>query len=231
MIGRGVLAARGILNDFNPDVLFFTGGYVAVPMAFAGRSFPSLLYVPDIEPGMALKSLAGSADVIAVTTEQSQQFFNKQVYETGYPLRPDLSLWDRQTAHQHLGVSGKLPILLVLGGSKGAHSINVVVLNNLPALLEKFEIIHLSGETDWQIVKSAREQLPVDIADRYHALSYLHEIFHGIDPHLLSALPAWHPPLLKFLDRRIGGRSYSFKVTLTAVPFPPQAQRCLAQPF
>jgi UDP-N-acetylglucosamine--N-acetylmuramyl-(pentapeptide) pyrophosphoryl-undecaprenol N-acetylglucosamine transferase len=176
MLGRGVLASYGILNDFKPDVLFFTGGYVAVPMALAGRSIPSLLYVPDIEPGMALKSLAGFADVITVTTEQSQQFFNKQVYETGYPLRPDLALWDRQTAHQHLGISGKLPVLLALGGSKGARSINRAVLDNLPALLEIFEIVHLSGEEDWQIVKGRREQLPVDIADRYHALSYLHEM-------------------------------------------------------
>ena len=85
MIGRGVFAARRILNDFKPDVLFFTGGYVAVPMALAGRSIPLLLYVPDIEPGMALKSLARFADVIAVTTEQSQTFFNKKVYRDRLP--------------------------------------------------------------------------------------------------------------------------------------------------
>ncbi|RPJ17086.1 MAG: UDP-N-acetylglucosamine--N-acetylmuramyl-(pentapeptide) pyrophosphoryl-undecaprenol N-acetylglucosamine transferase, partial [Chloroflexi bacterium] len=176
MLGRGVLAARGILNDFKPDVLFFTGGYVAVPMALAGRSIPSLLYVPDIEPGMALKSLSGSADVIAVTTEQSQKFFNKRVYETGYPLRPDLALWDRQTAHRHLNISGKLPVLLILGGSKGARSINLAVLSNLGALLEKIEIIHLSGELDWEIVKNAREQLSVELAARYHAMPYLHEM-------------------------------------------------------
>jgi UDP-N-acetylglucosamine--N-acetylmuramyl-(pentapeptide) pyrophosphoryl-undecaprenol N-acetylglucosamine transferase len=106
IIARGILASRRILNEFKPDVMFFTGGYVAVPMALAGRSLPSLLYVPDIEPGMALKSLAGMADVIAVTTEESQQYFNKKVYETGYPLRADLALWDRQTAISHLGVSG-----------------------------------------------------------------------------------------------------------------------------
>jgi len=176
MIGRGVLAARGILKDFKPDVLFFTGGYVAVPVALAGRSIPSLLYVPDIEPGMALKSLARFADIIAVTTEQSQTFFNKRVYETGYPLRPDLALWNRQTAHQHLAISGNLPVLLVFGGSQGAHSINLAVLNNVHAMLEKFEIIHLSGETDWQIVKSTREQLPMELAARYHAMPYLHEM-------------------------------------------------------
>jgi UDP-N-acetylglucosamine--N-acetylmuramyl-(pentapeptide) pyrophosphoryl-undecaprenol N-acetylglucosamine transferase len=176
LLGRGVLAARKILNDFKPNVLFFTGGYVAVPVALAGRSIPSLLYVPDIEPGMALKSLAGFADIIAVTTDQSQKFFNKGIYETGYPLRPDLALWDRQTAHQHLGISSKLPVLLVFGGSKGAHSINQAVLNNLKGLLAKFEIIHLCGDGDWQVVKSAHEGLPVELAARYHALPYLHEM-------------------------------------------------------
>jgi len=176
MIGRGILAARKILNDFKPDVLFFTGGYVAVPVALAGYSIPSLLYVPDIEPGMALKSLARFADVIAVTTEESQKFFNKSVYETGYPLRLELALWDRKTAHQHLSISGKLPVLLVFGGSKGAHSINQAILNQLQALLEKFEIIHLSGDGDWQMVKSAHEELPKELAVRYHAMAYLHEM-------------------------------------------------------
>ncbi|HSA99874.1 MAG TPA: UDP-N-acetylglucosamine--N-acetylmuramyl-(pentapeptide) pyrophosphoryl-undecaprenol N-acetylglucosamine transferase [Anaerolineales bacterium] len=175
-LGRGILAARRILNDFEPDVLLFTGGYVAVPMALAGHSIPSLLYVPDIEPGMALKSLARSADVIVVTTEESQRFFKKRVYETGYPLRPDLALWDRQTAHQHLGISGSLPVLLVFGGSKGARSINLAVWSNLLALLAKFEVIHISGEADWQNARTMSEQLPAELAARYHAMPYLHEM-------------------------------------------------------
>lgn len=176
MIARGVLAARRILNDFKPDVLLFTGGYVAVPVALAGTSIPTLLYVPDIEPGLALKSLTRFADVIAVTTEQSQKFFNKKVLQTGYPIRADLTLWDRQTATRHLGISGELPVLLVFGGSKGARSINFAVMNNLRLLLEKFEIIHLSGELDWQYVKTNREQLPMDLVDHYHAMPYLHEM-------------------------------------------------------
>ncbi|NWG34436.1 MAG: UDP-N-acetylglucosamine--N-acetylmuramyl-(pentapeptide) pyrophosphoryl-undecaprenol N-acetylglucosamine transferase [Chloroflexi bacterium] len=173
---RGIFAARNILNEFKPDVLFFTGGYVAVPMAIAGRSIPSLLYVPDIEPGMALKSLAGFADAIAVTTEQSQRFFKKKVIQTGYPLRPDLALWDRSTAHRHLGISSGLPVLLVVGGSKGARSINLAVLKHLRALLERFELVHISGDQDWTYVRHHREQLPVDLAARYHAIPYLHEM-------------------------------------------------------
>jgi UDP-N-acetylglucosamine--N-acetylmuramyl-(pentapeptide) pyrophosphoryl-undecaprenol N-acetylglucosamine transferase len=175
-ITRGTFAARRILNDFKPDVMFFTGGYVAVPVALAGRSIPTLLYVPDIEPGMALKSLAGMADVIMVTTDESQKFFNKKVYETGYPLRADLAVWDRRTATQHLDIAGNSPVLLVFGGSKGSHSINQAVLGNLQALLKKFELIHISGDLDWQTVKQAYAGLPADLAARYHAMPYLHEM-------------------------------------------------------
>jgi UDP-N-acetylglucosamine--N-acetylmuramyl-(pentapeptide) pyrophosphoryl-undecaprenol N-acetylglucosamine transferase len=175
-ITRGIFAARRILKEFKPQVIFFTGGYVAVPVALAGRSIPSLLYVPDIEPGMALKSLAGMADVITVTTDQSQKFFNKKVYETGYPIRSDLALWDRETASQHLGILGGRPVLLVFGGSKGARSINLAVINNLPALLEKYELVHISGEADRQTVQQARAQLPEQAAARYHVSPYLHEM-------------------------------------------------------
>ena len=65
---------------------------------------------------------------------------------------------------------------MIFGGSKGSHSINMAVLHNLRAMLEKCEIIHISGDGDWQVVKSQREQLPVALASRYHAMSYLHEM-------------------------------------------------------
>lgn len=176
LLGRGLIAANRILREFHPDVLFFTGGYVAVPVALVGRSIPILLYVPDIEPGIALKSLARLSDVIAVTTNQSQKYFKKRVFKTGYPLRADLALWDRETAQRHLGISGKQPALLVFGGSQGARSINLAVLYHLRALLQKFEIIHLTGDLDWQTVNAEREGLPEELAARYHVLPYLHEM-------------------------------------------------------
>lgn len=176
LLAQGTIAARRLLKEFKPDVLFFTGGYVAGPVALAGRSIPSLLFVPDIEPGLALKSLRRFADEIAVITSQSQKYFRRKVHETGYPIRPDLALWDRETATRHLGIVGELPILLVFGGSKGARSINLAVINNLRDLLAKFEIVHISGEMDWAYVKHIREQLPMDLAIRYHTMPYLHEM-------------------------------------------------------
>ena len=73
-------------------MLFFTGGYVAVPMALAGWRIPSLLFVPDIEPGLALKTLARFADRIAVTAELRIVIFQhrERIVLTGYPTRADL---------------------------------------------------------------------------------------------------------------------------------------------
>ena len=178
-LARGYFASLSILRNFKPDVLFFTGGFVTVPMAFAAeRSIPSLMYVPDIEPGMALKSSARFADQITLTTEESRKFFDKKsnITVTGYPLRSDLWVWDRQTAHTHFGISGKLPVLLVFGGSKGARSINMAVLKRLHILLERFEVIHLTGDLDWPVTQATITELPPKLTKNYHAMPYLHEM-------------------------------------------------------
>jgi UDP-N-acetylglucosamine--N-acetylmuramyl-(pentapeptide) pyrophosphoryl-undecaprenol N-acetylglucosamine transferase len=177
LLARGVMASRRILEEFKPDVLFFTGGYVAVPMALAGRKIPSLLYVPDIEPGLALKTLAFFAARITLTATESQKFFerkNKTVV-TGYPVRANLKNWDKKSGRKALGIESNLPVLLVWGGSKGAHSINAALFEHLDHLLTQMEVIHISGELDWEMALAARTRLPKDLANRYRAYSYLHE--------------------------------------------------------
>ncbi len=174
---RGMLASRKILREFKPDALFFTGGYVAVPMALAGMRIPSLLYVPDIEPGLALKALAWFADKITVTAPTSSAYFSRteRIVTTGYPLRSNLTVWEKKAAREKLGLDADTPVLLVFGGSKGARSINNALLANLPALLEKTQIVHISGKLDWEMVQNARNALAPQQAERYRAFDYLHE--------------------------------------------------------
>jgi len=174
---RGYFTSRRILRQFEPDVLFFTGGYVAVPMALAGRRTPTLLYVPDIEPGLALKTLARFADCIALTAEDSRKYFSPsaRTVVTGYPTRASLANWTRKAARQKLELGDDLPVLLVFGGSKGARSINNAVRQNLSALLELAQLLHISGELDWPNVQTSRQNLSKTQAARYHAFPYLHE--------------------------------------------------------
>jgi len=174
---RGFFAARRILYEFKPEVLFFTGGYVAVPMALAGMRVPTALYVPDIEPALALKTLARFADKIAVTAQDSFRYFSRRerLVLTGYPTRADLTRWTRSDARRTLSLTGDAPVLLVFGGSKGARSINNAVLANLSALLEQAQVIHITGELDWPTVKTRAKELSEAQATRYHAFPYLHE--------------------------------------------------------
>jgi UDP-N-acetylglucosamine--N-acetylmuramyl-(pentapeptide) pyrophosphoryl-undecaprenol N-acetylglucosamine transferase len=177
-LAQGVLASRRLLREFKPDVLFYTGGYVAVPMAVAGRGTSSLLYAPDIEPGLALKFLGRFASRIAVTAEDSRKFFSRpstMVTVTGYPVRADLHTWTPESALAHFHLINHVPVLLVFGGSKGARSINQAVMARLPQLLGIAQVIHITGQLDWNEVETVQAHLPEEVKDRYHAFPYLHE--------------------------------------------------------
>lgn len=176
-LARGLRASQKILSEFKPDALFFTGGYVAVPMALAGRKIPSLLYVPDVEPGLALKTLARFASCITLTSEDSKQYFSPKAKTivTGYPVRSELAKWTKKSGRKVFGIKSDLPVLLVFGGSKGAHSINLALFEHLDHLLAQMEVIHISGDLDWEMALAARTRLSEDLSKRYHAYSYLHD--------------------------------------------------------
>jgi UDP-N-acetylglucosamine--N-acetylmuramyl-(pentapeptide) pyrophosphoryl-undecaprenol N-acetylglucosamine transferase len=179
-LARGFFSSRRILRKFHPDVLFFTGGYVAVPMALAARlssRTKSLLYVPDIEPGQALKMIARFSDCITLTVEESKAFFPKHSSRvvTGYPLRPGLDVWTSAEARIYFALEEQLPVLLVFGGSKGARSINQAVVAALPELLQDMQVIHITGKLDWQMIEEARAGLSSEQLNRYRPFTYLYD--------------------------------------------------------
>lgn len=178
-LSRGVLASRRILKEFKPDVVFFTGGYVAAPMAVAARRIPTLLYVPDIEPGLALKFLGRFADCISLTAEESRSYFpaKARTVVTGYPTRPELAEWPgrKVEARQTLGITSDRPVLFVFGGSKGARSINRAVTAILPQLLEELDVVHITGTLDWDEIQQAARSLASGQVEHYHPFPYLHE--------------------------------------------------------
>ncbi len=179
-VGRGFFSSRRILRKFRPEVLFFTGGFVAVPMALATRLFSrtrSLLYVPDIEPGLALKTIARFSDCIALTVEESGDYFPKHPSKviTGYPIRPGLDRWTIDEARSFFALQEGLPVLLVFGGSKGARSINQALAGALHELLQEMQVIHITGRLDWQMMEKARADLSTEQLNRYRPYPYLYD--------------------------------------------------------
>jgi UDP-N-acetylglucosamine--N-acetylmuramyl-(pentapeptide) pyrophosphoryl-undecaprenol N-acetylglucosamine transferase len=181
---RGFTDAMKIVGNFAPDVVLLTGGFVGVPVALAAslRRVPSVVFLPDIEPGMALSAMAKLATKVATTTQASAQFLPAQKHVvTGYPVREvfenasrDLNQ-ARKIAREKFAIAPDEKVVLVFGGSKGARSINMAVLSSLNRLLPMATLIHVSGANDWDAVRAVREALPDSLKARYLAFPYLHE--------------------------------------------------------
>jgi UDP-N-acetylglucosamine--N-acetylmuramyl-(pentapeptide) pyrophosphoryl-undecaprenol N-acetylglucosamine transferase len=173
---RGSFGARASIRDFNPDVIFFTGGYVGVPVAFASGNIAKVVYTPDIEPGVALRLISRRADLVTVTSADSIGYYGKRkVKVTGYPTRKSLVSIDQVEARDKFDLADDFPVLLVMGGSRGARSINQALWHVLKDLLRTVQIIHLTGELDFPQMESNLSDLPKDLSERYHPFDYLHE--------------------------------------------------------
>ena len=174
---RGYFAARQIIREFKPDVLFFTGGYVAIPTGLAARKVPMALCLPDIEPALALRTLARRADLITVPAEESRAYFpaDSRIEVVGYPTRLSLQKMPKNEALAVFGLSPDKPTLMVTGGSLGARSINQALVANLKTLLTEMQIIHLTGELSWPEVAAAQAELSEDLQKNYRPFAYLHD--------------------------------------------------------
>ncbi len=192
----GTLQSLRILGRFRPDALLITGGWATIPAALACwlRGVPVAIYLPDVEPGSAIRALSRLARRVAVTAPDSTAFFAPgKAVETGYPVREDVlnaagfdALGEplaappdaRAIARERFALSPDLPVLLVFGGSRGARSINQALLAQLPELLPHAQVLHISGTTDAADVQARAETLgaalSAETAARYHTFDYLH---------------------------------------------------------
>jgi UDP-N-acetylglucosamine--N-acetylmuramyl-(pentapeptide) pyrophosphoryl-undecaprenol N-acetylglucosamine transferase len=178
-IVRGVRQAQRLIRDFQPAVVFITGAYVAVPVSLAARieRVPLLIYLPDLSPGLAIRWLSRLADRVAVSFEPAARYFPGKGVVTGYPVRPELlaASADRPGARRRMGLDERSPVLLVMGGSHGARSINQAICAGLPQLLAQAQVVHASGNLDWPWVEQEAARLSPDLRARYHPYPYLHD--------------------------------------------------------
>jgi UDP-N-acetylglucosamine--N-acetylmuramyl-(pentapeptide) pyrophosphoryl-undecaprenol N-acetylglucosamine transferase len=175
-LAQGFLAARRIVRRFAPDVVFVTGGYVCTPVALAARlqNAPLMIYLPDLEPGLAIRSLARLATRVAVSFPEAEQFFAKnKVLVSGYPVREALLKADKAAARETFGLDQRAQTLTVFGGSRGARSINRAVSAVLESLLDTCQVIHVSGQLDAAEMDARQESLSPALKKRYRLYPYL----------------------------------------------------------
>jgi UDP-N-acetylglucosamine--N-acetylmuramyl-(pentapeptide) pyrophosphoryl-undecaprenol N-acetylglucosamine transferase len=139
-----------------PDVVFAKGGYVSFPALFAARFFriPVVIHESDSVPGRLNRWAGRFARRIAISFPEASDYFPKaRVALTGNPIRQDLLYPIREGAHDQLHLEQDVPVIVVLGGSQGSQLINENLMNALPALLERFQIIHQTGKNNYDLIR------------------------------------------------------------------------------
>lgn len=161
--------ARRFLKQFRPDVAVGVGGYASGPTLniAASLGIPCLLQEQNSYAGVTNKLLAKKAQKICVAYEGMERFFPKEkIMLTGNPVRQSLLNTDitRQEAAQQLGLNPERKIILLVGGSLGARTINESILNNLEMVRESnVEIMLQTGKFYYEDIKrQLSEQQPID---------------------------------------------------------------------
>ena len=148
---NGYFSAVKILKQLRPQVVFSKGGFVSVPVVFAANhlKIPVVLHECDYTPGLANRLNIPTARTVCVSFADTLKCIegDKAVY-TGTPVRPSLLTGDKKSGLEYLKFTDKKPVLLVMGGSLGAYTINTVVDSILPKLIKSFYIIHIRGKNN-----------------------------------------------------------------------------------
>lgn len=146
---RASRAAKKIVKDFRPDIVFSKGGSVSIAVCRAAKKagIPVIIHESDGVMGKANKYIARFASTICLGFPPSddQLTFPVKPVVTGNPIRACVTGGNVRRGRNLTLLAGKKPVLLVLGGSQGAAAINDAVVRNLDALLDVCDVVHLTG--------------------------------------------------------------------------------------
>ncbi len=141
---RSMRLANRVIDDFKPDVVIGVGGFASGPILKAAvrKRVPAVLQEQNSYAGVTNKLLAVDVDKICVAYPNMSRYFpvDKIVF-TGNPIRKNLlnAVVNKDEAFEQFGLKTEKPVVLVVGGSLGARSLNESVMANLE-LIGKSEV-------------------------------------------------------------------------------------------
>ncbi|MFV0482714.1 MAG: undecaprenyldiphospho-muramoylpentapeptide beta-N-acetylglucosaminyltransferase [Bacteroidales bacterium] len=179
---KSLKMAKKIVADFNPNVVVGVGGYASAPLlkAASRSGVPTILQEQNSYAGKANQWLANQASAICVAYDKMARFFPEdKTHLTGNPVRKDIldsCSVSKVVAADFFGISNSDPIVLILGGSLGAKSLNDSMMSNIVALSsEKINFIWQCGKRDFASISDriASKGLPENV--------YLHEFVDSMN--------------------------------------------------
>lgn len=163
---KSIKQAKKIIDDFEPEIIIGTGGYICGPvfMAVKSEKTHTVIHESNAYPGKTVKMLEKKADKIFVGFEETKKRLlkAKEVIVTGTPTKiRKINLGDNRKKEilKEFNIKSNLPIVLVFGGSQGAQKINDSLQELIQEKLnEKYQIIWATGIKQYDIIKEKFEK-------------------------------------------------------------------------
>ncbi len=161
-----------------PDIVFSKGGYASAPIVLVAWVYrvPIMIHESDSVPGVANKKAARMAKLVGIAFSRAAKFLpDKKVAMVGNPVREELFSGSIAEAKKIFNLSGE-KVLLVLGGSQGAEAINEIIIDVLPQLVQKYQVLHQCGVNNFrQVEEEAKIMLRPELLPKYHPFPFLDE--------------------------------------------------------
>lgn len=183
---KSVGEAKKILQEFRPDLVIGTGGYICISVCTAAKklNIPYIMHESNVLPGVATKLLAKNAQKILVGFEEAKKRLPKakEIVVTGTPTKvKNMNLEENEILikKKKLGLSADKPLVLVFGGSQGAQSINVSMTEIIKDKKNKdYQIIWAAGPEQYAKVKKELSEVDINIDNIKNAkiMPYIYEM-------------------------------------------------------
>ncbi len=172
--------ADKIIEDFKPEVAIGVGGFASGPLLRAAtkHKIPALIQEQNSYAGITNKILGKRVNTICVAYDKMDRFFpSRKIVFSGNPVRENLleNLKNREEALKYFGLKEENKVVLIIGGSLGARSINNAVLKNLDTI-EKSDV-----QVIWQTGAYYFDQIQNEIAGRKPANLQVHQFITRMD--------------------------------------------------
>jgi UDP-N-acetylglucosamine--N-acetylmuramyl-(pentapeptide) pyrophosphoryl-undecaprenol N-acetylglucosamine transferase len=173
----GIIHALWYLLVHMPEAIFSKGGYASFPVVLAGWLYriPIMIHESDSVPGITNGMLGKLATRVAVSYPSAEEEFEDvQVVLTGNPLRSDINQGDASRIRSQLALLESKKVIFVMGGSQGSRIINNRIVSILPQLLKKYQVIHQTGEKNFDEVKHRAGEMGIKPGrEGYHIFPYI----------------------------------------------------------
>lgn len=180
---KGVFEAIKIINEFKPDIVVGTGGYVCGPVVLAAsiKKIPTMIHEQNVFPGITNKMLSKAVDVIGISFAEAEKYFPKEVSKklvlVGNPVRKDILTSDRRKSRTKFNLRPDTIMIYSFGGSGGQLSLNEAIID----VIKKYngqgniKIIHVTGKKMYESFMENIRKDNIMLKENIEVLDYMYD--------------------------------------------------------